>query len=223
MSVFPEVPMNDTIRKFIPVAEAVAEMFGTHCEVVLHDLTHPQSSVVYTKNGAVTNRHVGESFRHLIYQVLRSDKFRDDHVSNYRTTTADGRAIKSSTSIIRDDSGVAIGAFCINLDIDALVNSVPFLQDFIRVDEENDSKEEQDVIDSVWRVVLDLITYAINEYPVSVSEMDKVDKMKIVSFLNEKGLFLIKGAIDELAKNLNVSKVTIYGYLDEMKRSGEPI
>jgi predicted transcriptional regulator YheO len=38
-----------------------------------------------------------------------------------------------------------------------------------------------------------------------------------VSFLNEKGLFLIKGAIDELASSLKVSKVTIYGYLDELK------
>ncbi|BCJ85542.1 PAS domain-containing protein [Effusibacillus dendaii] len=41
--------INKYIARFIPIAESVAETFGSRCEIVLHDLTRPQSSVVYTK------------------------------------------------------------------------------------------------------------------------------------------------------------------------------
>lgn len=205
------------LEKYIPIADAVAETFGSRCEVVLHDLTRPQSSVVYTKNNHVTGRSVGESFRHLLYQVLPSSKFRNDHLSNYRTTTPDGRIIKSTTALIRDEEGTTIGAFCINFDVDDLLKSTYFLDELITMDEMESVKEEREIVGNIWDVVTDLIQHAIDEYPVPVPDMSKYDKLKIVSFLSDKGLFLIKGAIDELAVHLNVSKVTIYGYLDELK------
>ena len=37
------------------------------------------------------------------------------------------------------------------------------------------------------------------------------------AFMDEKGIFLVKGAIDKVAARLGVSKVTIYSYLDEAK------
>jgi predicted transcriptional regulator YheO len=35
--------------------------------------------------------------------------------------------------------------------------------------------------------------------------------------MDQKGIFLIKGAIDKVAEKLNISKVTVYSYLDEIK------
>jgi predicted transcriptional regulator YheO len=211
---------SDLIKKFIPTAEAITEMFGSRCEVVLHDLTRPQSSVVFTKNNTVTGRQVGESFRHLFYQVLRSDRFKNDFVSNYKTSTIDGRTIKSTTALIRDDDGITVGAFCINFDIDDLQKTNDFLNEFVRIENEDVTKEESeesDIVDNVWDIVSNLIHYAVEESSVPVSEMDKEDKFKIVSFLYDKGLFLIKGSMDEVARSLNISKVTVYGYLDEIK------
>ncbi len=216
--------MNDKyLKKIIPIADAVAEMFGKRCEVVLHDLTHPQSSVVYTKNGHVTGRKIGQSFHHLFPKVLSSSKFNDDYLSNYKTVANDGRVIKSSTALIRDDNGMVVGAFCINFDVDDLLKSKLFVEEFVCMDETENLREEKEIVDSVWDVVTNLIQYAVEEYPVPINEMTKQDKLKIVSFLNEKGLFLIKGAIDELAVSLNVSKVTIYGYLEELKSPGETL
>ncbi|BCJ85543.1 PAS domain-containing protein [Effusibacillus dendaii] len=146
----------------------------------------------------MTDRKVGESFRHLFYQVLRSGKFRNDYLSNYKITTPNGKIIKSTTALIRDDDGVTVGAFCINFDIGDLLKSNSFLDEFLRIDEEDPSQEESEIVDNVWNVVTDMIRHAVNEYPVSIEEMTKADKIKIVSFLNEKGLFLIKGAIDHI-------------------------
>ncbi|MCF8565553.1 PAS domain-containing protein [Alicyclobacillus tolerans] len=208
---------NEFVVRLIPVAEAMAETFGSRCEVVLHDLTRPQSSVVFVKNGHVTGRSVGQSFRHLFQQVLTSKKFHNDYVSNYKTVTPDGRVVKSTTALIRDNHGVTVGAFCVNVDIDNLLPSLSTWTEFVRLEEDESAVVEREVIGNVWDVVTDMIHHAVKEYPVPPADMTKADKLRVVSFLNEKGLFLIKGAIDEVAESLEVSKVTIYGYLEELK------
>lgn len=41
--------------------------------------------------------------------------------------------------------------------------------------------------------------------------------VELVKFMDEKGVFLVKGAIEKVAGIMGVSKVTIYSYLDEAK------
>jgi predicted transcriptional regulator YheO len=50
-----------------------------------------------------------------------------------------------------------------------------------------------------------------------VAYMTKDDKVEIVRTLDQKGAFLIKGAIDYVAKVLCVSRYTVYNYLDEVR------
>jgi predicted transcriptional regulator YheO len=47
--------------------------------------------------------------------------------------------------------------------------------------------------------------------------MKKEDFLKIIKFLDEKGVFLIKNSIEWVAKKLNISKFTIYAYLKEVR------
>jgi len=39
----------------------------------------------------------------------------------------------------------------------------------------------------------------------------------MIRFMEQKGIFLIKGTIDRVAEKLKISKVTVYSYLDEIK------
>ena len=83
--------MNSIIKNYIPVAQMIAETFGSHCEVILHDFSKPQNSVVYTCNNTVTNRQVGESFtEYFIKEVLLSRKFHNDCSSNYMMKGSNG-------------------------------------------------------------------------------------------------------------------------------------
>jgi predicted transcriptional regulator YheO len=43
------------------------------------------------------------------------------------------------------------------------------------------------------------------------------DTLEIVSFTYDENDFLIKGAIDQVAHELQVSRYTIYNYLEELK------
>ena len=38
--------INKKLEAFIPIANVVAKTFGKNCEVVIHDLSMPQNSVV---------------------------------------------------------------------------------------------------------------------------------------------------------------------------------
>lgn len=207
----------EELRRYIPIADAMAQTFGKNCEVVLHDLSSPQSSVIYTANNHVMGRAVGQSFNHLITQVLLSQKLQNDVVANYRTETEDGRTIKSTTALIRNADGEAIGAFCINIDIHPLVSTREFIEDFIRMDEEPLEREEVEVVQNVWEIVEQMINQMISEK--DVEKIDKNEKMQIVQFMDKKGVFLIKGALEKVAAELKISKVTMYSYLDELRRN----
>jgi len=47
--------------------------------------------------------------------------------------------------------------------------------------------------------------------------LKREDKLKIASFIYDEDGFLIKGAIDQVANELQVSRCTIYNYLEDLK------
>lgn len=77
--------MHPILLSYVPVADMVARTFGEDCEVLLHDLTTPQHSIVHAANNRVTGRRIGESFRNLVQKALfsgdRADK--EEFVANY--------------------------------------------------------------------------------------------------------------------------------------------
>ncbi|HEY3365771.1 MAG TPA: PAS domain-containing protein [Symbiobacteriaceae bacterium] len=206
------------LRSLIPVAKMLAQTFGPECEVVLHDLSRPQASRVLIENAEVTGRQVGTPIGDLVVRVLRSPRFRDDMLANYATTAPDGRTLKSSTAIIRDEAGRAIGALCLNLDLSGYARAAAALQMLVRLeDAAAPDDREVDVPDEhVWDVLDRIVTQVISGYGPS-GELDRSQKLEVVRFLHEKGVFLIKGGIEHVARKLGVSRFSIYNYIDEVR------
>lgn len=209
--------VQPALAPYIPIANLIARTFGKHCEVVLHDLSIPQNSVVYTVNNHVTGRKIGQPFDHLIKDVLLSKKFEHDYTANYITETVDGRKIKSSTALIRDAKQKIIGALCINFDIEHLNALKIVLDDFLAVEPETDASAEP--FTNVMEIVDDLIDKIIGN--AKVNHLNRKDKIELIDFMDRKGIFLIKGAIEKVADKLQISKVTVYSYLDELKKAAE--
>ena len=210
--------MNSELKKYIPIANMIAKTFGRQCEVVIHDLSIPQNSVVYTLNNHVTGRQIGQSFEHLVKEVLLSKNFDGDCTANYMTVIKDGREIKSSTTLLRDSGGKPIGALCINVDVKPLKDAMSFLGDLLNVEQ---AKPEADVepFSNVMEIVDDLIDKIIDQD--NVDNLKLKDKLDLIQFMDDKGVFLIKGAIDKVAERLNISKVTVYSYLDKIKKTAD--
>jgi predicted transcriptional regulator YheO len=207
---------NKKLETYIPIANLIAKTFGKNCEVVIHDLSIPQNSVIYTINNHVTGREIGQSFDHLVKDVLLSKKFDNDYNANYITITEDGRKIKSSTALIRDSEDKVIGALCINYDLEKLNHIKNFLDEFMAAEQEQ-IETAVEPFDNVMEIVDDLIDKIIGT--TKIEHLKRKDKIELIYFMDKKGLFLIKGAIERVAEKLNISKVTVYSYLDEIKKS----
>lgn len=209
--------MHLVLKAYIPIANMIVKTFGKNCEVVLHDLTQPKNSVVYAANGDVTGRKVGQSFDHLIKMVLLNKDFKDDYVVNYFFETEDGRKIKSSSALIRDEKDEVIGMLCLNYDLTLSHLLQEELQDFLGAPSGQETKEsEKYVLDQDIVSILDNLIEKIFENT-NIEKLTRKDSLEIIKFMDEKGIFLVKGSIDKVAKYMGVSKVTIYSYLDSIR------
>jgi len=209
-------PILESIK---PLVKGIAKTFGKDCEVVLHDITDPYHSIIAIENAHVTGRGLGGPMSEVNIEVIKNGDFENDQL-NYTKKTSDGRVLKSSTIIIRDEGKNPIGCLCVNFDLSTFIvvrNTINALcstgeEDKIDADKQIETTNINDIL-------CNLINSVLDNSGKPVAYMSKEDKVEIVSMLDEKGAFLIKGAIDYVAKILCVSRYTIYNYLDEVRAS----
>jgi len=198
-------------------------MFGKNCEVVLHDFSEPQKSIVAIENGQVTGRKIGDSITDLALSIWRKGgygKKKEDKIVNYRTKTKDGKILRSSTVFIRDNQKKIIGCLCINYDLTEYLMFNKVVGEFcttIDLDKEKLKDETETFSNTVNEVLENIIQEAIEKVGKPISMMQKNDKLMVAKIVDKKGGFLIKGTVSQLAKEINVSRFTIYNYLDELK------
>lgn len=209
--------VHPIIEKMIPLVDNIAQTFGDNCEVVLHDFSDLQHSIVAISNGHVTGRDLKSSMTEISYNKVTEGNVDKDMV-NYTGKSTDGRVLKSTTTFIRDDDGEVIGCFCINFDMTELVAARKVLNDIMKID--SDLVLEKDAIgneNKVSTVLSQLVNSAIDDFGKPIIYMSKEEKVAVVKKLDAQGTFLIKGAIDYVANMLCVSRYTIYNYLDEIR------
>lgn len=58
------------------------------------------------------------------------------------------------------------------------------------------------------------------ELGMRISDMSRADKQLAVRRLDERGVFLLRGAVDDVADLMGVSRVTLYSYLNAIESDG---
>jgi len=201
------------IKKFIPLVEGISKTFGKNCEVVLHEFKDLKNSIVAIENGHVTGRDLNSPMTKISLEKVREGTV-DSDIINYSEKNIDGRVLKSSTMFIKDNKGKFIGCLCINIDITDFIAAKNVINDIMRIgaiDTEKPSKNKVNIILS------DIVKETVEALGRPIIYLSKDEKVLIVKKLDHQGAFLIKGAIDYVAEVLQVSKYTIYNYLDEIK------
>jgi len=211
--------IHPALKSMITVANGIAKTFGSNCEVVLHDLSHPKTSVIYVCNGHVTGRKVGEGIRDLVWDVLSSPDFEEDALVNYESTAIKDKKVKSTTMVIRDENQKVIGALCINYDVTELMAASHFISNFTNLSTiAKDTSRKVEIKNAdILDILNDIISRTILESGKDPRDMAKEEYMNILDYLDEKGVFLIKGAVEWVASKLHLSKFTIYAYLKEIR------
>lgn len=200
------------------MADAVVSLLGKNCEACVHDLTSLQASLVYIK-GDVTHRKVGAPATDLLIKMLKQNSKNPQDLHNYKTTAADGRSMKSTTTFVRDSAGIPLAAFCINLDTTDFYNASQALMPFINTIENDQQPGNETFAQSAGDTVEALFFHAVEEIGKHPATMSVDEKTQLTRQLDESGTFLLKGAVEQVAQLLGVTKFTVYNYLKKIRNN----
>lgn len=215
---------EEKIRSYIPIVDFIAEVAGPNSEVVLHDVRNKEHSLVAIRNGLLSGRNVGAAMTDFASHILKhGNQEGRDYITNYLGKAgSNGKFLKSSTFFIKDESGEIIGMLGINTDLSAFSEVYRTLGQFLDVNETADNGilsgrsetgDPGDAEHSIKDMVFVVIDQVLVSYGVDPSRMTTEEKKEVVDLLNERGVFLLKGAVTEVAERLEVSEQTVYRYL----------
>ena len=207
------------------LAHAIAIQFGSNCEVVVHDLetTDPGRSIVAIENGHVTGRTVGDGPSHVVLEAVKAGRLHklDDRLA-YLTKTDDGRILRSSTVFIRDEDGTPIGILGINYDITLISAAADTLSALTGIGPNDDpTGDPEPIVKNVADLLDDLIEQSVALVGKPAALMNKEERVRAISYLNDTGAFLITKSGPKVCKYFGISKYTLYSYLDEAKSTDE--
>lgn len=230
---------------FSNLVEPLGMSMPATSEVVLHDLSLLPNSIIAI-HGNVTGRVVGDPATDLLLERIAKRNETDQHLNyetvlpdgrRLRSSTMIIRDVSNNAvaalCINTDTSawetvGLVAQAMLGRLDDTAraallqsgghtavIPHQVPVVADAGQPATAAHSHSETFVrdIDELSRVIL---TRAIDESGVPVELMHKRHKVEVVRQLEARGLFLLKDAVELAAHALQVTRFTIYNYLNEI-------
>ena len=210
-------------------ADPLARALGPGNEVVIHDLALIPNSIVAIA-GNLTGRSVGGPTTDLLLRHLRRGQ--TEHLLRYRSTTPSGAPLISSTIFLKDASGSPTACLCINTDLSPWSQAQALLNSFTAISTPGDPEAARPPAlgadsDETFPITVEALTVAtvdrvIREIGVQVPLMHKQHKLEAVRRLESLGVFLIRDAVDYVARALDVTRYTIYNYLSDLRPEARP-
>ncbi|MFH8659271.1 transcriptional regulator [Streptomyces afghaniensis] len=198
-----------------PVVDGIAATFGPVCEVVLHDYRKPEQSVVAVA-GSVTGRTVGGAMSEIGMRVLSHGDEAADEL-NYVTRTRNGTLVKSSTMVLRDSTGAVFGALCVNVDVGAVSQVHGLLGALAGLGAAPAEPPTTTFGNDIDSVVDALVDAHQSKQRGSWAELDRAERLELFGGLDTRGVFAVRGAVEQVAARLGISRASAYNYLSQAR------
>ena len=181
----------------------------------MHDLRTPESSIIAIYNGHITGRKVGDGASDLGLRRIKGEV--PDKNYKLQNESPAGLALKSSTAI-KDDDGNVIGSFALNMNIDYFAQVSKLIEPLLATEEPQylPRKEDYGIGNSKQKITSIIQDYVL-KHGVSYKIMSSKQRKELIGYLVKNDVFELKNAISILSKTLNISRPTIYKYIDQFK------
>ncbi len=191
------------------LAANLSKQFGRCCEVAVHEFKGDDLVITHIENGYVTGRKAGD----ISTNEFLDEFFEKDFIRNpvYNLKTRDGRDLLSSTTYIKDGDSIT-GFVCVNFDISEL-QGISRALDWAVSD--RTGRDLSDV-NEVLEYHLSACEQLIGTRP---EQMDRADKFRAVEYLESKHVFLITKSSVRVCEYLNITKYSLYTFLDEIRKN----
>ena len=205
------------MREASRITAALGETFAPLCEVVLHDLTVPEQSIVQIENN-LSGRSVGDPATEIGLARIADPGF-PDVVANYANKFADGRPVKCTSIGLKDKTGKYVAAICLNVDISYLKSVSAYLQELTRIKSEHAPVDES--LGSRTKDVaarIHAFAAARNRDPRALTSEEKGE---ILQQLAADGELERRGAAEKIGALIGLSRSNIYYYLKKSQKGPE--
>ena len=222
---------NPALQQYAVLTEFLGQALGPSYEVVLHDLTDTNRSIVAIANSHISGREVGAPLTNTALSVLRDRSYTDcDYSLNDYGMSDNGREIRSNTMYIKQD-GQLIGMLCINFDDSAfqtvardlmeLIHPGEYLEDrrrrlLVRGESQIPGRMEQ-FSSSARSVAAEAVGRELQHMGKTTQDLSAEDRLAVIAALERDGIFLLKGVIREVAGALGCSQASVYRYLTQIR------
>lgn len=217
---------NSLLQHYVKLTQFLGYALGPDYEVALHDLTDKNRSIIAIANNHVSGRDVGAPLTNMALRILRDKSYeKQDYLLHYLGVSSSGKTLRSSTLFIKQD-GRLVGMLCINFDdsryqaasdaILRLCHPDHFIDTNFHQAEENfpDSPTTAERFhNSIHGVATDAVLQELDQRGITADRLSTEERVQIIRSLDKDGLFLLKGAVKDVAKALGCSQASIYRYL----------
>jgi len=212
----PGRPCHPLLRPLVGIAKVLAETLGPEYEIVLHDTSRGAHSIVAICNGELTGRTEDATLTDFGELILSSPEYAGvDHIANYPSVAPDGRPMRSSVAIVRDEEKRIVGFLCINYDLTRaaiLKGMAEFLTAVAPLKLADGGAEKLGTRpEDHMRALLDAIKHSRGGVPLRFAT--KAERLDILRHLDAEGFFAIKGSMEIFCAEIGKSPYTIYGDL----------
>jgi predicted transcriptional regulator YheO len=201
------------------IAVAVGKMFPGLCEVVLHDLRHPEQAIRVIENN-LSGRQVGDSATELGLARI-ADPGYPSVIQNYPNRFPDGRPVKSTSIGIKNSAGRYVAALCLNLDVSTLSPLALTLANLVTIGVEHHGKTLETLRDRTAREIRDAIDAYSADRSTTPRALSRDQKRELVRQLHRDGYFDSRSSAQAIAGQIGVSRATVYNYAKQNLPSAE--
>lgn len=225
---------NALLQHYVKLTEFLGHALGPDYEVALHDLTDKNRSIIAIANNHVSGREIGAPLTNVALSILRDKSYEtSDYRLHYYGVSINGKDLRSNTMFIKQN-GKLIGMLCINFDdsryravssqIMGLCHPDIFVEDVVRpqADERPEASltvrsSPEKFRNSTEAVAADAISRELEHLGVTAERLTSDERLKIIAALEANGIFLLKGAVKDVAAGLHCSQASVYRYLSQLK------
>ena len=227
---------NPLLQHYVKLTEFLGQALGPDYEVALHDPTNKDRSIIAIANNHVSGREVGAPLTNMALSILRDKSYEtSDYRLHYYGVSVNGKDLRSNTMFIKQN-GKLIGMLCINFDDSryrALSNQLlglchpdMFVTDILPLNVTGNDvpppgrPTPEKFRNSTDAVAVDAINRELEHLGVTAERLTSEERLKIITALEANGIFLLKGAVKDVAAGLHCSQASVYRYLSQIKNSG---
>ena len=227
---------NPLLQHYIKLTEFLGQALGPDYEVALHDLTDKNRSIIAIANNHVSGREVGAPLTNVALKILMDKSYESqDYRLHYCGVSAAGKTLRSSTLFIKQN-GRLIGMLCINFDdsrfqaasesILRLCHPDSFVEDHCQPANTQGGSDAARAVpattesfhNSIDAVAGDAVGRELARLGVTADRLTPDERIQIISSLEAGGIFLLKGAVKDVADALHCSQASVYRYLSQIKK-----